>query len=175
MNVRRFERFLTSHGAPAPSLDAITRHLRGMGLLPVGGRGANAPEITAEGAALVLLALAGVANPNSAEQTARFIKKFTGAESEGRAKEGLLAVLEQMLLDRRLAAQVAEIRVCRMSTDTTIVYHNGNSETFRDESRGSGDDGVSPAAAFRVEGVLPQTLLILASLAITLPREPAES
>lgn len=170
MNVRGFEKRL-SPLAPAASLDAITRHLRRMGLLPIGGRGASAPDITAEGAALILLALAGVANPNSAEQTARFINALRRSADGGFDEGGVVAEVARALTNPdTIFPRLREIRVCRASGDAQFVYHDGEVEAFRHVA--DMDDATIDPGSFRVEGVLPQKLLMIARDAISRPPLP---
>ena len=166
MNVRSFERLVSAHGAPAAGLDAVTRHLRAMGLLPLGGRGTNAPNISPQGAAIILLVLAGVANPNSREQVAGFLSQFGRENEHSQQPNAALDLLTGILADTAQAATIDEVRVCRKTAEVTFAYEDGRSETFRELSEEHLRDEGAERSGFRVEGVLSQALLVRASIGL---------
>lgn len=166
MNVRDFERLLATHGLHRASLDAITRHLRAMKLLPVGGRGPNAPAITAEGAALVLLVVAGVSNPNSSDQVECFLSEFGCKPGEPLQPNAARDFLTYVVSDPANAASVKEIRVSRDTADVTVYFEDGRIETYRALSE---EDLLTRGAerpGGELEYTLRQSLLIRAASAL---------
>lgn len=166
MNVRSFERLVSAHGAPAAGLDALTRHLRAMGLLPLGGRGTNAPDITPQGAAIILLVLAGVPNPNSREQVEGFLAHFGREKEQVPQPNAALDLLAGILADTAQAATIDEVRVCRNTAEVTFAYQDGRTETYRSLSEERLRLEGAERSGFRVEGVLSQALLVRASVSL---------
>lgn len=174
MNVRQFEKFIVQYGATAASLDMITRKLRSKDLLPVGGRGPNAPTIGPSEAAWILLVLAGCSIPAAADATANRVRTL---KSEWKRPDGLNwnlhNVVRDLLVDRNALNDVKEIRVCRSAAAATIVYEDGREEHFVGSNLPYLAHPDLRGLDFRVEGVLSKQLLDHSRQAI-LPTEEAE-
>lgn len=166
MNVRDFERLLAVQGLHKASLDAVTRHLRAMKLLPLGGRGTNAPAITREGAALILLVYAGVGNPNSDQQVKRFLSEFGCKPGKPPEPNAARDFLTELLSDPASAAAVTEVRVSRDTADVAIHFEDGRREVYRALSEEQLGERGAERPPGELEYSLRQSLLVRAAAAL---------
>jgi hypothetical protein len=139
------------HGAGAAKMDAITRQLRASGRLPLGGRGKNAPRISAKNAAAIVLALAG--SSTGAKADARLEKLASLPRCNGNSPMDLLEALAECLEDPNALDQLVEVRVARTRRSATFVYKN------QPDVRFGRPNAAEHAAKFYVEGILPAELL----------------
>ena len=124
MNSKDLERFLVTLGPwGATDVDQRTRNLRVARMLPTGGgRGPNAPEITAENAATVLISLAVSDRAVDAVQsvlTYAPLQPATGMKIDGYAADGFAGretfaeALTLILEDYGYKYGIEEVVVCR--------------------------------------------------------------
>ncbi|PWG03487.1 hypothetical protein [Sphingosinicella humi] len=174
MNVRQFEKFLTQYGASAASLDMITRKLRSMELLPVGGRGPNAPTIGPAEAAWILLVLAGSSIPTAADATASRIRSLKSVKKHADGSDWFLHhAIRDLLGHRDTLATVKEVRVCRTTSAATIIYEDGREDHFVGSILPFLNNPDLRGLDFRVDGVLSKHLLLHSAQAIA-PTEEAK-
>lgn len=140
MNVREFERFLTGPigGFSAPDLDLRTRRLREHRMLPIGGRGLNAPVIDAGHVATILIAIAGSEKAVHAHQAVLTYAPMI-PKNEDRSKlhfdfkgcKTFAAMLEDICDKQVLADRVEKIEICRSWPEARIFWKDGdgNSKT----------------------------------------------
>lgn len=128
MKARVLERTLATMGAAPSALDLCTRELRRVGMLPIGGRGPNAPEIDFTGAASMLVGLACSSVASQAGDTAIFYASFVDPSNP--YGETLLAALSKILGDQQTAHDVDEIRFCRSMPWVMFVNKDGTKKTF---------------------------------------------
>ena len=152
MTAKDLERLLTQHGIGVAKLDAVTRKLRAAGHLPKGGRGSNAPHITATEAALVLIAVAGSAKGIEADARIEKLLPMSSTKSP-RAQRTLLDAVSELLGQGFDLTEVAELRVGRTSRYAAIHSTNGEIEEFVRTSTNTHSD------RFSVEGIVPRSLL----------------
>jgi hypothetical protein len=98
MRAREFERDLAALSFWTESeIDQCTRQLRAVGSLPTGGRGLNAPDITAEHAAIILIGLAAARRskdiPNAVETYGLMLPVAEPFESANRLRDVLTLLL----------------------------------------------------------------------------------
>jgi hypothetical protein len=148
VRVRDLERLLTAHGVGSAKVDATTRKLRQSGRLPKGGRGLNAPAMSAKDAALILLAVAGSSKAIEADARVRKLEALRGSVSKSR----LIDALTTMLLDPSELAAVLEVRISRTRRMAKVVFRDGRIEGF-------GAAAADQADKFYVEGVLLRKML----------------
>ena len=149
MNVRDLERLLTAFGVGAAKMDGTTRRLREIGRLPLGGRGTNAPEIAAENAAAVLVAVAGSGKAIEADNRLAKLEESAKAQSG----ETIVAAISRMLDHPAELETIAEVRVSRTSRSASVHHTDGRVDRYGDSR------SASRPTKFRVEGVLPSSLL----------------
>lgn len=125
MHVKALERLVSSRGVNASKADTITRRLREMGHLPLGGRGANAPKIEAPEVAKFLIAVAGSPKANDASVRLEKLMALRGPN-----KRTLLDALEDILLNAESRRSVREIRIARTRTQAVIVTGDRTLEEF---------------------------------------------
>lgn len=153
MRVRQLEFALQELGVPASALDVVTRQLRAQKMLPVGGRGLNAPKIGPDEAAWVLIGLAG---SDAAAQAAWALHKQLELRmvpgSAPRHSDEFVSVVQILLGNPDWAGEVVELRVGRSHALSQIIYRDGHVERF------VGPDAPHLAAGggmrFRTEGVI---------------------
>lgn len=148
MRVRDLERLLSAHGVGAAKMDATTRKLRESGRLPTGGRGPNAPAISAVEAANILLAVAGSSKAIEADTR---LGKLAGLRSSA-SSSALVDVLAGYLTDPSSLREVSEFRVARTRRRAAIHFRDGHVEEFVATSS-------TTASKFFVEGILPAELI----------------
>ena len=158
MRVRDLERLLTAQGVGAAKIDGITRKLRESGRLPLGGRGTNAPVIGAREAAIILIAVAGSAKANEADERMRKLESLR-CTAEGKAS-ALVEAITSLLEDRPGLDAVAEIRVSRTRRRAAFHFRDGRIGNFLP----SKPDG--RVDRFSVEGILSGPLLKLVADAL---------
>ena len=98
MRAREFERDLAALSFWTESeIDQCTRQLRAVGSLPTGGRGLNAPDITAEHAAIILIGLAAARRskdiPNAVETYGLMLPVAEPFEGANRLRDVLTLLL----------------------------------------------------------------------------------
>lgn len=164
MIVRDLERVLVEHGAGAAKIDAITRRLREIGRLPKGGRGPNAPTISALDAAAILVALAG--SNKGAEADAR-LQKLEGLRCSSGKPTILLEFVASALEDTKLLTQLREVRVGRTTRRAAVIWADGTVDEYR------GERSQLKPSRFYVEGILPAKLLELIASALKAGTTPA--
>src|SRR5689334_1814244 len=109
MRARQFEMLLASFGLWSSSeIDQRTRALREIGALPIGGRGLNAPDITAEHAAMILIALASTERAGDAREATQVYASM--ADESGRT---FAAALTAALSDPLDKLHLERVTVCR--------------------------------------------------------------
>lgn len=162
MKVRGLERLLAQHGATATKLDAVTRRLRDAGRLPKGGRGLNAPDIGAEEAAVILVALAG--SGKGLEADVRLAKLETlSCDFDDLGRLSLVQGLTMILEDPDVFGSIKEVRIGRTTRHAVVSYLGGAEDVFF-ESRSQ-----RTCDKFYVEGILPGELLNTISRALRQP------
>lgn len=159
VRVRELERLLNERGAGAAKLDAVTRRLRQMGRLPTGGRGPNAPHIGPEGAAAILIALAGSAKGAEADLRLKKLAELAQVKS-GKART-LMDAVTQLLEHPEHLAELREVRVGRTTRHAVFVFNDGRTEEFRSETQKA-----VASSRFYVEGVLTSQLLMAVAEAL---------
>lgn len=151
MNVRDLERLLVNLGCEASTLDVITRLLRANDLLPVGGRGPNAPTIGAVEAARIVLAVAG------SEVAARSLSALESMAQLYCDNRDFVGTMQALLADPEAAATVKEVRISRNLPLAIIAYDTGEEERFTSLQVDGGL--LSEHNRYRSEGVLPGLML----------------
>ena len=150
MRVREFERLLAAQTSnwSASEIDQRTRALRAAGKLPVGGHGLNAPDVQAEQAAMILIALAATERASASVEAVdnyaslrwqRLQKGETAFAGKRTFGEALIAILE----DRDNERAVAEVQICR-TWPWAIVRHGPAADQLAQyrspwPAQGSGD------------------------------------
>lgn len=168
MRVRQLERLLTTLGASATALDIVTRQLREATRLPIGGRGANAPHITGDEAAWIIIALAST---ETASQAVAGLSRQTELqlprEVEPRHSRSFVDTVQLILGSQEWAGNVVEIRVGRSHARSQVIYTNGDVENFvLPGMTAKQAEGVG-TAAFRSEAVLSRGLLHQVAIELT--------
>jgi len=135
MRARQFEKqlarlLLDQQPWSASEIDQRTRGLREAGLLPVGGRGLNAPDITSRHAALILISLAAT---NRAVQTADAARAYASMEPVNPdapfAGQTMFAdALGAILNDPYLELEVSTVVICRTWQEAIIKFRRGGRE-----------------------------------------------
>lgn len=133
MRAREFEKLLALLDPKpwtASEIDQRTRGLRDAGLLPVGGRGLNAPHITAQHAALILISLAAT---NSAVETVEAVPAYASMEAVGpdtlfSGQVMFADALGGILADRYGMMEILEVFICRTWPEAKIKYQRGGRE-----------------------------------------------
>lgn len=167
MKVRDLERLLVSLGAPSSFLDTVTRVLRSKSRLPIGGRGAHAPDIGPDEAAWIILALAGTdVAARAVEGLARLLDLQLPTGERARFATSFVDAIQVILGSPESAAQIREVRVGRSHALSQIIYCDGEIERFV-------LPGTSPSSAaevgstkFRSEAVLTGGLLVRVAQAV---------
>jgi hypothetical protein len=152
MNGRDLERALVALGAGQTSVDTVLRKLRAAGLFPVGGRGFNAPTITARDAAAALAAFAGSATASEADERLGDISRLRSLEPRP-SDETFLDAFAKLLESPTATAQILEVRIGKNVNRADIWSREGVLRF------GTGTAGALGAAMYRAEGVLPGPLL----------------
>ena len=159
MNAKDLERLLEAQGVSHAKMDGITRKLRESGSLPTGGRGTNAPMIGPTEAAIILIALAGSAKANEADDRVEKLKRLIST-SKGKASRTLLDVITSYLDGGSNLDVLSEVRVSRTKRRAACHFRDGQIEEFlslRPDIR---------ADRFYVEGILSAPLLALVARAL---------
>jgi hypothetical protein len=131
MRARSLELFLVGHGAAgAADIDGRNRQLRELELLPTGGRGPHAPDISAKHAAYMLLGLGSSSVAAEAGNTAKRYAAFVN-HHDPKSDTTLLERLTELLSDPERANEVEEVRVCRTYPWVLIVAKNGDRTAYR--------------------------------------------
>jgi hypothetical protein len=126
MRARGLELNLVSMGAVgAADIDGRNRSLRELNLLPTGGRGPHAPQITPEHSGYMLLGLASAVASDAGEAAKRYA---AFVEPKGGK---LIDRLTQLLSDPDRANQIDEVRLCRTHPWVMIVTSEGKREIYR--------------------------------------------
>lgn len=172
MRARDLELLLpTLSGHTAADLDLRFRELRKMRMLPTGGRGRHAPDITAEHVATILIAVAG---STKAIEAARAVLDFAPLREVEGGGETFAEALTTILNDEDLAGVVGAVRLCRTLNFAEIEYENGapTRRFFNDEAiekiKSIGTAGV---LAYGTTTIVDQTVIgagIIHQLAIDL-------
>ena len=114
MRAREFERELSSLSFWSESeIAQCTRYLRGAGLLPIGGRGLNAPDIEPKHAALILIGLAAARRAADVDKAVEIYgsmppvgEAFAGAATFAEALASILASWRSFRKTVRITAVV---------------------------------------------------------------------
>lgn len=120
VRIRELEEVLAELGVWSSSqIDQHARRLRGLGLLPIGGRGVNAPKATPKDAATLIVSLAATTAPSGAHRGPQVIGKLKLRKEAGRENVPFLArrfldafteVLSDVALAKITAVQISQIR-----------------------------------------------------------------
>lgn len=117
MNSKDYERFLASRTPfSVGEIDQRTRLLRAARMVPTGARGTNAPDISAEHAATVVISLAAsdrVADAVQAVLAYAPLKPASDGQFEGFAGETFADALTAILEDYEARYRITEVVVCR--------------------------------------------------------------
>jgi hypothetical protein len=155
MTGKELERLLEAmqpHGAA--QLDHLGRGLRAAGMMPLGGRGTSAPELDAQAAANMLIALAVAEKPPegaravlayapmeasaSGEGKSRQARPFLGCATFGEAMQTILASVDT-------ASKVKEVLVFQTWPRALIRCSNSDHDAFY----GFADYAAAAAAGYR--------------------------
>ena len=122
MRARQFEILMATLGGWSSSdLDVRTRQLRGCELLPKGGRGPHAPEINAEHAATILLAMAVA--PRAVDAGTRlppYLSMVGPDPLDGQGSIGFREALAKVLADPAFTSGIEAVSVCRSAPQARI-------------------------------------------------------
>ena len=174
MRAREFERAVVAQAPQAWSaseLDQRTRRLREVGLLPVAGRGLNAPDILPEHAAAILISLTANARAERAVQAVGTYAALHPVKRAGAApfadKATFGEALAAILGDPENRLGVAEVVVCRTWPEATVRFQHPSAERAETVYRSvMGRNETSATGEVREEVTL--TYYILQELAIGL-------
>lgn len=124
MRAREFESSLIGLSPWRPSeIDQRTRGLRDAGMLPVGGRGLNAPDIEPQHAAAILLSLAASDRAPDAVDAARTRLEMVPVEGKSpAATQNFATALAAILSDPDYKLKVKRVVVCRTWPEASIEY-----------------------------------------------------
>jgi hypothetical protein len=129
MKARYFERCLaeTYQAATPATLDLVMRELRRVGLVPVGGRGRNAPDIDRRTVAAILIGLVcGTIASQVGERTLWYCKFVRPDEQDGPTLVDAIAAL----LSHPENTELEEIRISRTHARADFVFSDGSSVTY---------------------------------------------
>jgi len=131
MRVREFERRLQALTPwNASEIDQRTRALREIGLLAVGGRGLNAPQINPDGAAYVVLSLAVTNRPDETHDAVSTYASMISAGDPRKAIGDTHVFFEALasILDAENKLRCTSVKICKSWPDATIEFkdQNGN-------------------------------------------------
>lgn len=177
MRAREFEVGLASMGPWTRSaLDQCTRQLREAGLLPVGGRGPHAPDIDAEHAAAILIALGAT---DQASGMHLVVSVYSGLEIVGGRTDFLGnrrfgETFAKILKDPEGRYRITEVRINRTWPEVEILRAGGGGELVIETYRRSDAPETGYGRAAHVECVLNGSLLSQAALDITQPEESGD-
>jgi hypothetical protein len=163
MKVRELERLLGEHGFGAAKMDAVTRRLRDAARLPVGGRGPNAPHISALEATIILLASAGSSKGAEADMRLKKLEPLP-CTSTGRLGNTLAEALTALLHEPAKLSELRELRVARTRASATFLFADGTVEEYGATGRRG------ERHRFHVEGILPNGLLMKVAATLALPQ-----
>lgn len=110
----------------AAELDIIGRELRKFQMLPKGGRGLNAPALSAQDVATVLIGMAGAANANAAARAVLDIAPLQpagGLRASFRATETFADALAFALAHGDAARMVETVRICQSTPAASIAWN----------------------------------------------------
>lgn len=129
MRARQLEMTLDHNSTRGPAdLFSRMRELRNSRMLPVGGRGINAPEIDAEDAATILIASAGSLKATEAPDA---VRRFAPLVEHGTAAEITLGeALTSILGNPELARLVDSVRFNLSHTTAEIMFDGGRVRYF---------------------------------------------
>jgi hypothetical protein len=126
MKARYFERCLaeTYLAATPATLDILMRELRRVGLVPVGGRGNNAPDISPRNVAAILIGrgCASVAS-GAGERVLQYCELVQPAKADA---PKLIDALAEYLSDSE-DTELEEVRISRHHWRAEFVYRDGTS------------------------------------------------
>lgn len=132
MRARQFERDLSSLSFWSESeIDQCTRQLRGSGVLPVGGRGLNAPDITVEHAAAILIGLAAARRARDipdAVQTYGLMAPIGQPFEGARCLTDLLVLLLASWKKLRSRIKIEGLVVCTTWPEATLHFVDQNGQ-----------------------------------------------
>lgn len=134
MNSKDLERFLAKRTTwREGDVDQRTRLLRAARMVPTGARGTNAPDISAEHAATVLLSLAvsdRAADAVAAVLTYAPLQPASGGRFDGFAgKETFADALTDILEDHETRYRIAEVVICKSWPMARISTRSPEGET----------------------------------------------
>lgn len=154
VNGRDLERIMRAMGATHSGVDTVSRKLRQVSRLPLGGRGFNAPRIGASEAAAFLATYAGADPASDAAAKIKELEKLSYVENGPRRHLPFLKALTAILESPAAADSVMEVRVGRNVERADIWFRDGRTERF---DHGTTDQ--HGLAMLRAEGVLPGPFL----------------
>jgi len=130
MKARSFERALAQEyqAATPAALDLCMRELRRVGLVPVGGRGPNAPDLNFENVAAILIGLACSSIASQSGDKAKAYSKFVDPKNP--KGPTLIQTMAALFADQQHAADFDEIRFCRTRPRVEFVQQDGGRITY---------------------------------------------
>ncbi len=141
MRARSLElNLVNTEAVGAADIDGRNRALRALDLLPTGGRGPHAPNISPEHAAYMLL---GLGSASVAADAGRAAKRYASFVNPAAPKAGtLLIYLTDLLSHPDAANKIEEVRMCRTHPWVMIVAADGQRVIYRPIRTGrESDDG----------------------------------
>jgi hypothetical protein len=152
LKVRDFERLLASNGVAPSKMDAITRLLREHARVPTSNRGPQAPNITPDTAAVILIAVAGTGKSLNAVRRLEKLEKLKCVEHPNSEPVDELA---KMIARPGKLVDLKEIRVGRNARRITFLFDNGVERVYLPKTKTKPDY----SGRFIVEGTLSRKLL----------------
>jgi hypothetical protein len=130
MRARSLElNLVNTEAVGAADIDGRNRALRALDLLPTGGRGPHAPNISPEHAAYMLL---GLGSASVAADAGRAAKRYASFVNPAAPKAGtLLIYLTDLLSHPDAANKIEEVRMCRTHPWVMIVAADGQRVIYR--------------------------------------------
>ena len=155
-------------------LQQIFESLRDDGLLPTGGRGPNAPHITVQHGASILIA---ICSPRTLAQSAEFVVEWGGMKPVGKKLSDFAGVknfrqaLEVLLSDAEDKVRLKEVRITLNWPRAIIVLDSGKQFTFGYEDSLAASDAGYFSYPSRFEAILAPSMLTQMALYISQPAE----
>jgi len=150
MKVRDLERLCAANGVGATKADMVTRSLREVEELRVGGRGANAPDANPEDAAKLLIALTGSSTGKLAVDR---LKVLSSLRSNKQKSATLLSRLTELLGGHEDLDRLVQCRIGRNIREAQFIFSDSKVEQFLLYSPKDYSERL------RVEGVIPGAFL----------------